>query len=215
MNSRFILVVEISFCCRFISFGSPFALYSPGKGLRLFPCPGAPPLALWVSVEPCTQPSAGGAWMNSLTFLRTGERARWSRVHQPSPIYSNHATLLHMPGYFNAPHLLLQVHHGLPNNLELRATKICTNSGECCLGCVRFWALYVFLYAHTNLACLTLSSYLRYVLLKEKNMLVTLEQEARRQRLQMPSPERLRKVWCLWCFIRYMCHDSITSQWTL
>ncbi|XP_075878875.1 large ribosomal subunit protein uL29m [Nelusetta ayraudi] len=33
-----------------------------------------------------------------------------------------------------------------------------------------------------------------YVLLKEKNMLVTLEQEARRQRLQMPSPERLRKV---------------------
>lgn len=33
-----------------------------------------------------------------------------------------------------------------------------------------------------------------YVLLKEKNMLLTLEQEARRQRLQMPSPERLRKV---------------------
>ncbi|KAF0042092.1 hypothetical protein F2P81_005624 [Scophthalmus maximus] len=34
----------------------------------------------------------------------------------------------------------------------------------------------------------------RYVLLKEKNMLLTLEQEARRQRVQMPSPERLRKV---------------------
>ncbi|XP_044056009.1 39S ribosomal protein L47, mitochondrial [Siniperca chuatsi] len=33
-----------------------------------------------------------------------------------------------------------------------------------------------------------------YVLLKEKNMLRTLEQEARRQRVQMPSPERLRKV---------------------
>uniref|UniRef100_A0A3Q3XHL8 Large ribosomal subunit protein uL29m n=1 Tax=Mola mola TaxID=94237 RepID=A0A3Q3XHL8_MOLML len=33
-----------------------------------------------------------------------------------------------------------------------------------------------------------------YVLLKEKNMLLTLEQEARRQRVQMPSPERLRKV---------------------
>lgn len=41
---------------------------------------------------------------------------------------------------------------------------------------------------------LTSSLYLRYVLLKEKNMLLTLEQEARRQRLQMPSPERLRKV---------------------
>ncbi|CAL1593588.1 unnamed protein product [Knipowitschia caucasica] len=33
-----------------------------------------------------------------------------------------------------------------------------------------------------------------YVLLKEKNMLLTLEQEARRQRLPMPSPERIRKV---------------------
>ncbi|XP_047442401.1 39S ribosomal protein L47, mitochondrial [Mugil cephalus] len=33
-----------------------------------------------------------------------------------------------------------------------------------------------------------------YVLLKEKNMLLTLEQESRRQRVQMPSPERLKKV---------------------
>ncbi|KAJ8374377.1 hypothetical protein SKAU_G00049570 [Synaphobranchus kaupii] len=33
-----------------------------------------------------------------------------------------------------------------------------------------------------------------YVLLKEKNMLLTIEQESRRQRLPMPSPERLRKV---------------------
>ncbi|KAG8445157.1 hypothetical protein GDO86_010069 [Hymenochirus boettgeri] len=33
-----------------------------------------------------------------------------------------------------------------------------------------------------------------YVLLKEKNMLLTLEQEAKRQRLPMPSPERLSKV---------------------
>ncbi|XP_071777974.2 large ribosomal subunit protein uL29m [Centroberyx gerrardi] len=33
-----------------------------------------------------------------------------------------------------------------------------------------------------------------YVLLKEKNMLLTIEQEARRQRVQMPSPERLRKI---------------------
>ncbi|KAK5930792.1 hypothetical protein CgunFtcFv8_027003 [Champsocephalus gunnari] len=33
-----------------------------------------------------------------------------------------------------------------------------------------------------------------YVLLKEKNMLLSLEQESRRQRLQMPSPERLKKV---------------------
>lgn len=33
-----------------------------------------------------------------------------------------------------------------------------------------------------------------YVLLKEKNMLLTLEQEAKRQRVQMPSPERLRKI---------------------
>lgn len=33
-----------------------------------------------------------------------------------------------------------------------------------------------------------------YVLLKEKNMLLTLQQEAKRQRVQMPSPERLRKV---------------------
>ncbi|KAM7012160.1 large ribosomal subunit protein uL29m [Tautogolabrus adspersus] len=33
-----------------------------------------------------------------------------------------------------------------------------------------------------------------YVLLKERNMLITLQQEARRQRVQMPSPERLRKV---------------------
>ncbi|XP_032383041.1 large ribosomal subunit protein uL29m [Etheostoma spectabile] len=33
-----------------------------------------------------------------------------------------------------------------------------------------------------------------YVLLKEKNLLLTLEQEARRQRVQMPSPERTRKV---------------------
>ncbi|XP_061594345.1 39S ribosomal protein L47, mitochondrial [Cololabis saira] len=33
-----------------------------------------------------------------------------------------------------------------------------------------------------------------YVLLKEKNMLLTLEQEAKRQRVQMPSPERLKKI---------------------
>ncbi|XP_076009087.1 large ribosomal subunit protein uL29m [Genypterus blacodes] len=33
-----------------------------------------------------------------------------------------------------------------------------------------------------------------YVLLKEKNLLLTLEQEARRHRVQMPSPERLNKV---------------------
>ncbi|XP_067851410.1 39S ribosomal protein L47, mitochondrial [Heptranchias perlo] len=33
-----------------------------------------------------------------------------------------------------------------------------------------------------------------YVLLKEKNMLLTIEQEGKRQRLQMPSPERLKKV---------------------
>ncbi|KAM9831832.1 large ribosomal subunit protein uL29m [Neosynchiropus ocellatus] len=33
-----------------------------------------------------------------------------------------------------------------------------------------------------------------YVLLKEKNMLLTVEQEAKRSRVQMPSPERLRKV---------------------
>ncbi|KAL6458177.1 hypothetical protein MHYP_G00334070 [Metynnis hypsauchen] len=33
-----------------------------------------------------------------------------------------------------------------------------------------------------------------YVLLKEKNMLFTIEQEAKRQRVQMPSPERIKKV---------------------
>ncbi|KAM7409478.1 hypothetical protein PAMA_001115 [Pampus argenteus] len=33
-----------------------------------------------------------------------------------------------------------------------------------------------------------------YVLLKEKNMLLTLEQEAKRQKVQMPSPERIKKV---------------------
>ncbi|XP_062987513.1 large ribosomal subunit protein uL29m [Elgaria multicarinata webbii] len=33
-----------------------------------------------------------------------------------------------------------------------------------------------------------------FVLLKERNMLLTLEQEAKRQRLPMPSPERLEKV---------------------
>ncbi|XP_056132404.1 39S ribosomal protein L47, mitochondrial [Lampris incognitus] len=33
-----------------------------------------------------------------------------------------------------------------------------------------------------------------YVLLKEKNMLLTIEQESKRQRLQMPSPERVKKV---------------------
>ncbi|KAL8188057.1 UNVERIFIED_CONTAM: hypothetical protein K2H54_060616 [Gekko kuhli] len=33
-----------------------------------------------------------------------------------------------------------------------------------------------------------------YVLLKERNMLLTLEQESKRQRLPMPSPERLEKV---------------------
>uniref|UniRef100_A0A674AUK8 Large ribosomal subunit protein uL29m n=1 Tax=Salmo trutta TaxID=8032 RepID=A0A674AUK8_SALTR len=33
-----------------------------------------------------------------------------------------------------------------------------------------------------------------YVLLKEKNMLLTIEQESKRQRIQMPSPERLKKI---------------------
>lgn len=33
-----------------------------------------------------------------------------------------------------------------------------------------------------------------YVLLKEKNMLLTIEQEARRQRVSMPSPERIKKI---------------------
>ncbi|KAJ7993486.1 hypothetical protein DPEC_G00272920 [Dallia pectoralis] len=33
-----------------------------------------------------------------------------------------------------------------------------------------------------------------YVLLKEKNMLLTIEQESKRQRLPMPSPERIKKI---------------------
>uniref|UniRef100_A0A8B9JWX2 Large ribosomal subunit protein uL29m n=1 Tax=Astyanax mexicanus TaxID=7994 RepID=A0A8B9JWX2_ASTMX len=33
-----------------------------------------------------------------------------------------------------------------------------------------------------------------YVLLKEKNMLLTIEQESKRQRVPMPSPERIKKV---------------------
>ncbi|XP_029905882.1 large ribosomal subunit protein uL29m [Myripristis murdjan] len=33
-----------------------------------------------------------------------------------------------------------------------------------------------------------------YVLLKEKNMLLTVEHEAKRQRVPMPSPERIRKI---------------------
>ncbi|KAM9848736.1 large ribosomal subunit protein uL29m isoform 1-T1 [Aulostomus maculatus] len=33
-----------------------------------------------------------------------------------------------------------------------------------------------------------------YVLLKEKNMLLTVEQESKRERVSMPSPERIRKV---------------------
>ncbi|XP_054839365.1 39S ribosomal protein L47, mitochondrial [Eublepharis macularius] len=33
-----------------------------------------------------------------------------------------------------------------------------------------------------------------YVMLKERNMLLTMEQEAKRQRVPMPSPERLEKV---------------------
>ncbi|XP_059923359.1 39S ribosomal protein L47, mitochondrial [Gadus macrocephalus] len=33
-----------------------------------------------------------------------------------------------------------------------------------------------------------------YLLLKEKNMLLTIEQEAKRQRVSMPSPERLKKI---------------------
>lgn len=47
---------------------------------------------------------------------------------------------------------------------------------------------------NTHQPSVTFPLSLRYVLLKEKNMLLTLEQEARRQRVQMPSPERLRKV---------------------
>ena len=34
----------------------------------------------------------------------------------------------------------------------------------------------------------------RYVLLKERNMLLTLRHEANRNRFIMPAPERLRKV---------------------
>lgn len=34
----------------------------------------------------------------------------------------------------------------------------------------------------------------RFVLLKERNMLLTLRQEAKRANREMPSPERLRKV---------------------
>lgn len=36
--------------------------------------------------------------------------------------------------------------------------------------------------------------FFRYVLLKEKNMLRTVEQESKRQCVAMPSPERVKKV---------------------
>ncbi|XP_011814059.1 PREDICTED: 39S ribosomal protein L47, mitochondrial [Colobus angolensis palliatus] len=44
-----------------------------------------------------------------------------------------------------------------------------------------------------------------YVLLKERNMLLTLEQEAKRQRLPMPSPERLDKIALCFFYSRLEC----------
>ncbi|XP_008328087.1 large ribosomal subunit protein uL29m [Cynoglossus semilaevis] len=50
-----------------------------------------------------------------------------------------------------------------------------------------------------------------YVLLKEKNMLLTIEQEAKRQRLQMPSPERLRKIELSILRLESVAHERETA----
>jgi len=38
----------------------------------------------------------------------------------------------------------------------------------------------------------------RYVLLKERNMIMTMEEEYKREAELFPNPERLEKVWCFY-----------------
>ncbi|KAK1796752.1 hypothetical protein P4O66_009770 [Electrophorus voltai] len=75
---------------------------------------------------------------------------------------------------------LNQVLHGLPNILGRKATKTCTSCGNICL-------IYIQVSSDIRL-------FNEYVLLKEKNMLLTIQQESKRQCVQMPSPERIKKV---------------------
>ncbi|EDV23829.1 39S ribosomal protein L47, mitochondrial [Trichoplax sp. H2] len=51
-----------------------------------------------------------------------------------------------------------------------------------------------------------------YVLLKEKNMLLTLQHEARRQRVPMPGPERLIKVNKSMARIRHVLRERETAR---
>ena len=85
-----------------------------------------------------------------------------------------------------------KVHRGLWHFWDPRATKNYTNYGG---RCVVFYLLiqnYMIRFSQARLQVLFSTS--RYLLLKEKNMLLTIEQEAKRQRVSMPSPERLKKV---------------------
>lgn len=153
-----------------------------GKRLHLLLCLLR---AVRVSVEACTRACAAGGWRTSSTSPTPGERARLSQVsHQTiSPISC-------LWQHFSAEDRLVcrfsrsALDCKTPQNEEQRRSpQTLVSTADICLGLFSGTCSY-----HSCFICL------RYVLLKEKNVLLTLQQEARRQSVQMPSPERLRKV---------------------
>jgi len=157
------------------------------------------------SVVPCTPPPAGGGCRSSLTSLRTGEKAKWSQVWIPLPVTRHHKHWLDFDFVFenkgNLTHIYIytvyvwfKVHRGLYNFWDQRAMKTYTNfgkSGSWFTHSKTTWHLLVgHVWLVTSLKCLQS----RYLLLKEKNMLLTIQQEAKHQIVPMPSPERLKKV---------------------
>lgn len=181
---------------------------SLGKGLHLLAPHGLVRWALWINADHCTQPAAGGDLKSSLTFLRIGE----------SPLLSQ---VIHF-GIQRAWVSFINVHMGssywsyaciCSNNYDSKALySTCFIIWRWFLDCSTSenqeqWGFTQTLVnkqheapnvkgekLKNKLSRVTILFCLRYVLLKEKNMLLTIEQEAKRQRLQMPSPERLRKV---------------------
>ena len=90
---------------------------------------------------------------------------------------------LYMYTLHHAPPPPTQVGLGWPESYDTRAVTTYTNYGE--FDCVH----------HCTTCMCVCVCVCRYVLLKERNMLLTVKQEANRSLFIMPGPERIRKVW--------------------
>lgn len=160
-------------------------------------------LAPLSNVAPCTQASAEWGWRNSLTILTTGEKAKSSQVE-----IIFRGRYLVWGNKKRSCRICICSTFGLRRTLDCRTSEIeeqrrSTQTLVSVVFNVVIWN-YMMLFSQTRIIS-RFSLQSRYLLLKEKNMLLTIEQEAKRQRVPMPSSERLKKV-------KSCCHIVFVSN---